>query len=117
MVLHGEVACNSKQLARALELPAFLAEPPSIRSMQGLGPAGGPPAAVAVVCGAVVRSHMHVRQMEAIMYKTLRRGVPLDISQGNISEHSFTLVYNDLKYPVQVRKRLTLLGPAYSRSG
>jgi acetyl-CoA carboxylase/biotin carboxylase 1 len=109
--IRGEIHTNTKYLMSLLERDAFRADTHDTAWLDGLIAQSDRAARVeehiAVICGAVMVADDRHCSMQAAVLASLERGVAPEAHAVNLSEHSFELIYNDLKY----RLRVTMGGP------
>jgi acetyl-CoA carboxylase/biotin carboxylase 2 len=105
--IRGEIHNNTKYLAHLLEKDAFRADTHTTAWLDGLIAAqdksdGALQDHLVVVCGAVMRATSRHQELEQRVVDALTRGVPPETWMTNLSEHSFELIYNDVKYSLRV---------------
>ena len=110
--IRGEIHTNHKYLQSLLERPQFLSDKHDTAWLDGLianaDAARRVDTHVAVICGAVLLADQRHVSMQAAIVASLERGVAPEAHAVNLSEHSFELLYQGLKY----RLRVTMGGPA-----
>ena len=104
--VRGEIHCNKTYLMKLLEKPRFVADEHDTAWLDGLIAQSDRSEALAdhiiVACGAVLRSSARHQMLEAEVVAYLTRGVPPETWMTNLSEHTFELIYNDIKYSLRV---------------
>jgi len=110
--IRGEIHTNHKYLQSLLERPQFLTDKHDTAWLDGLIAANDRAqrvdSHVAVICGAVLLADQRHVSMQAAILASLERGVAPEQHVVNLSEHSFELIYEGLKYSL----RVTMGGPA-----
>jgi acetyl-CoA carboxylase / biotin carboxylase 2 len=104
--VRGEIHCNVKYLMTLLEKDDFRANTHDTAWLDGLIAIGDRspelPNHVVIACGAVLKASAESKKLEEQVVQCLRRGVPPEIWMANLSEHSFELIYKDIKYCLKV---------------
>ena len=107
--VRGEIHCNIKYLRSLIEKDTFQQDAHTTAWLDGLIAAKDRPADkegltdhLIVMCGAVMRAHTRHQELEARVVDALTRGVPPEAWMTNLSEHSFELIYADVKYALRV---------------
>lgn len=104
--VRGQIHCNVKYLMTLLEKDDFRANVHDTAWLDGLIAIGDRapelPDHVVIACGAVLKASAESKKLEEQVAQCLRRGVPPELWMANLSEHSFELIYNDIKYSLKV---------------
>ena len=104
--VRGQIHCNVKYLMTLLEKDDFRANLHDTAWLDGLIAIGDRspelPDHVVIACGAVLKASAEYKKLEEQITQCLRRGVPPELWMANLSEHSFELIYNDIKYSLRV---------------
>jgi acetyl-CoA carboxylase/biotin carboxylase 1 len=104
--IRGEIHTNVKYLCSLIEKDQFRADLHSTAWLDGLIAEQDRAQALddhlAVVCGAVMRAASRHQELESRVVDALTRGVPPEAWMTNLSEHSFELIYKDIRYSLRV---------------
>ena len=106
--IRGEIHNNTKYLAHLLEKDAFRADTHDTAWLDGLIAAQDMKAQgrlndhLVVVCGAVMRASTRHQELKARVVDALTRGVTPEAWMTKLSEHTFELIYEDIKYSLRV---------------